>query len=216
MKLDIHSYALFTIADDGQFLALSTYTPSHGRSSRFFVFKSSISKWLAGEDTSFMDTDCGSFVRFTRESSEKIFVEFTWLSDSMNNLVRGYRQRFTVPVQMFLEVLNGQKKAKLLVSTEASMAHSTLCFSRDAHAQAHKICANKAKRRALMKALRDGFHWGNCTVSLYCDYECGFYFSENKSPDVPWSLNGGLVLHDTTIVGKDGQPHEKLYYSLYT
>ena len=74
-----------------------------------------------------------------------------------------------------------------------------------------KVRNSPITRRALNKALRDNFHWRSENVTLYRDYGTSFYFETSSG----CPMNGGLILHETTVHTPVGVK-QKLYYSVHT
>lgn len=194
---------------DNGYLAITTYSRAHGKHGRFFIMKDALCEWLHGLQTHpFYDTDCGWILRFQRIRDNYDIIIY-WLSSDSRDQVRGIRQRFMLPAALLQSLLmNNGAPIKMVYSETAAMAHIDVT---GASTTLRTICANKRKRRALSKAMRDCFKWDDDKVYLVPDFGSSFFFTTQSG----CPSSGGLVLHETTIATPHGE-FPKLFYSVHT
>ena len=90
---------------------------------------------------------------------------------------------------------------------------ATIRFTPEGHQEIHRLCADRHTRRALCRFFRDNLNYGDDeTINLTRDsWTGGFYFF---SPDT--GMEGGVILHETEIKGRDGKAHRKVFFGLHT
>lgn len=205
------------------FVELCTITRSHGRRGRFLIERKRFDMWLQDlpfiEDeairdlaatmhsASFFDTDCGHFLK-ARRVGERIRFEATWLSTYDNGDTRGIIQQFDVPVEQLRDLLTHGTKIRMLHAENDGCARVSC---KNASKTIQRIRADKMKAHAFRKAMRDCFSWKRDVVTLYPDGRDDFYFTAKGE----WPLNGGLILHKSTIKTPRGE-YPKIYYSVHT
>ena len=201
-------HAIVTISANGRFLTFRTLDAQHGRSTRMFIGADALYNWIdKPSTTAFMDYDCGSFVVMHRVNDQSVHLHQTWIQPDVMNTVRGYAQDFDLSVDDLLAALVAEFGIKRLVALDSSQGHAVFTITNGAHRQIKAL--DKQHRRALSKALRDGFHWKGSHVCLYADWDKDFSFVDQR-------LNGGLCLHETRVIGRDGKLHRKLCYQVHT
>lgn len=194
------------------FITLQTYAPRFGKSERFFVHRAELER-LAGEFPALplIDSDLNNFLHVYRDKNH-LSVRATWLSVSSSDRAAGYVQRFTLPVQSVRQALAGTI-VKTLFHTGDTKPKATIRFTPEGHREIRRLCADKYTRRALCRFFRDNMNYGEDeTIELTRDgWAKGFYF---VSPET--GLDGGIILHETEIRGKDGKAHRKVFFGLHT
>ena len=207
MNATFGHHAIVTLNSCVGCMTLRTLDALHGRSCRMFIDGDKLYRWLDKTDgASFMDYDCGSFIVMHRRDSI-VHVHQTWVqSDSQNN-IRGYTQNFDLAVDDLLAVLVAGVKIRILAALESKPEQASITITNGAHRQIKAL--DKLHRRALSKAMRDSFRWKDSHVCLYADWGNDFSFVDQR-------LNGGLCLHETQIISRDGKLHSKLYYQVHT
>ena len=200
-------HAIVTLDTCADCLTLRTLDAQHGRSCRMFIDGDKLYRWLdKPTGSSFMDYDCGSFIVMHRRDSI-VHVHQTWVQSDSQNSIRGYTQNFDLAVDDLLAVLVAGVRIRKLAALESKPGQASITITNGAHRQIKAL--DKLHRRALSKAMRDSFRWKDSHVCLYADWGKDFSFVDQR-------LNGGLCLHETQIIGKDGKHHSKLYYQVHT
>lgn len=202
------AHAIVAIESTDSFLTLKTFDARHGNSMRMYVFSDKLYHWLDSEaQDNFLDHDCGSFMIMRRIDKEQVSVQLTWLHALSNGEVKGYKQSFTLPVDNLMAVLITGDRVRKLVSLDERSRQASITITNGAHRQIHQL--DKRQRRALSKALRDSFYWKDSSLCLYADWGNDFAFVDQR-------MNGGLCLHESRVVGKNGRMHSKLRYQVHT
>lgn len=200
-------HAIITLENAGNCLTLRTLDALHGRSSRMFVDSDALYRWLEQSDgSSFMDYDCGSFIVMHRKN-DIVHVHQTWVQPDGRNSIRGYTQDFELTADDLMTVIVAGLKVKKLAELGSQHGLSSVTITNGAHRQLKQLDA--LHRRALSKCLRDSSHLKESNVCLYADWGKDFGFVDQL-------FTGGVCLHETYVTGRDGKPHRKLYYQLYT
>ena len=188
---------------------LQTYDPQNGRSVRFFLSEKTLDDQLdhTAEGVT-IESDLQNFCSVALVGTDMTFVVY-WLQGSGN--VQGYKQCFSVPVSKITQVLSGGSVRHLHAQDCPSKAH--LSFLPSAHEAIAGFAGDKLKRRALCRFFRDNLNYGQKEKLLIerDTWVRGFYFRSSETP-----FEGGIVLHETTVMGKDKLPHRKLFYSVHT
>ena len=200
-------HAIVTLDTCTDCITLRTLDARHGRSCRMFIDSDRLYRWLDKPDgSSFMDYDCGSFIVMHRRE-DAVHVHQTWVQSDSQNSIRGYTQNFDLVVDDLLAVLVASVRIRKLAALESKLGQASVTITNGAHRQIKAL--NELHRRALSKAMRDSFHWKDSHVCLYADWGNDFSFVDQR-------INGGLCLHETQIIGRDGKRHSKLYYQVHT
>lgn len=200
-------HAIVTLDTCADCMTLRTLDAQHGRSCRMFIDGDKLYRWLDKPTVcSLMDYDCRSFIVMHRRESI-VHVHQTWVQSDSQNSICGYTQNFDLPVDDLLAVLVAGVRIRKLAVLESKPGQAAITITNGAHRQIKVL--DKRHRRALSKAIRDSFRWKDSHVCLYADWGNDFSF-------VDQCLNGGLCLHETQIMGRDGKYHTKLYYQVHT
>jgi len=201
-------HAIVTISASGSFITLRTLDALHGRTTRMFVGADALYNWIdTPSSTSFMDYDCGSFIVMHRVNDQTVHVHQTWIQPGIRNTIRGYTQDFDLAVDDLLAALVAEFGIKRLVDLDSRQGQASVTITNGAHRQIKAL--DKLHRRALSKAMRDNFRWKDSHVCLYADWDKDFSFVDQR-------MNGGLCLHETHVIGRDGKFHRKLHYQVHT
>lgn len=201
-------HAIVTIAACDNFITLRTFDAQHGRSTRMFIRANALYDWVeTPANATFIDYDCGSFAVMHRKDAQTVHWHQTWVQPDGQNGIHGYTQDFDISVDDLLAALVAEFGVKRLVDISSRPRQAEITITNGAHRQIKVL--DKLHRRALSKAMRDGFHWRDSHVCLYADWGKDFSFVDQR-------MNGGLCLHETHIIGKDGIPHRKLHYQVHT
>ena len=191
---------LLILSLSGDFLSLRTVDHRHGKSQHFLI------------DCDILDDgrpvkDLHNFLTLTLCKEDTVRMDITWLHEiGFSGELAGYKQRFELPVRAFIVALNGNEVRTLVNAHEEK--RQWLYFTSGASELLGNLIKDKAKRRALSKALRDHFFWDE-EVVLYADYHESFYFTTN-------SMNGGLCMHKRIVKGKDGVERIAIAYDIHT
>jgi len=203
---------LVTLSDSDPFVLLQTYDEKHGKSQRFYLTKRILHSQLDdGAEGSFIEADLLNYCSVTRIDNS---IRFTvcWLHGNYADDVSGYRQTLFVPVDKVVRALDGER-VKHLSYQPVHLEKADIFFTKTAHAAIAAAKADKLKLHALKRVFRDNFCYGRNEhlVVQQDEWVKGFYFFSTVS-----KYEGGIALHDTEVQGKDGKPHQKLYYGLHT
>ena len=177
------------LSNDGDYIGIRTYDRKHGARGRFLIARVVIiNAMLEPEQKVTLDMDCGCFAELWHVGYD-LWVRITWLSESSDRQVWGFKQYIKIPQKYLKRILPKIGRVKLLYQTERP---NTKIITTEANATISKMLENRHKRRALIKAMRDCFKWPNEVVTLYNDMGYGFYFvTKSGCPK-----NGGLILHE--------------------
>ncbi len=200
---------LVNLSDSNNCVVLQTYDPKNGRSERFYLSKRTLAGQLdhTAEGVT-IESDLQNFCSVALVGTDMTFVVY-WLHGSGD--VQGYKQSFSVPASKITQVLSGGSVKYLHAQDCPSKAR--LSFRPSAYEAIAGVARDKLKRRALCRFFRDNLDYGQ-GEKLFIERDTwvrGFYFWSSETP-----FEGGIVLHETTVVGKDKRPHKKLFYSVHT
>ena len=196
----------------GELLYLTTFEPRRGRCSSFYINALTFGNWINHSvpgGPSFMDCDLNSFLRAYRDTEDLIHLEISFIRVNSNDDAVGFVQRFDLTLLFIKSVMITGETMKTLVPINRDPEKATITLTESAHCMVRRVAKDKLTRRALSKAMARSFFWKNSHVTLYADVNRSFFFREER-------ICGGLILHSSTITGKDGKPHEKLEYSIHT
>ena len=200
---------LIHLSDSNNFVILQTYDPRNGRSQRFYLSKRTLVDQLdhTAEGVT-IESDLQNFCSVALVDTNMTFVVY-WLHGTGD--VQGYQQTFSLPISKLTQVLSGGSVRHLHTQDYPSKAR--LVFQPSAREAIAGIAGDKLKRHALRRFFRDNLNYGQGEELLIerDSWVNGFYF---WSPET--SFDGGIVLHETTIIGKDKRPHRKLFFSVHT
>ena len=201
---------LITLTDSDPFINLQTYDEKHGHSQHFYLHKETLQGQLGDNAEGVVtEADLLNYCTVAR-SDDNIRFTFCWLHGNYDNDVSGYMQIVFVPVDVIIKLLAGERVKHL--------SYSPVCRDKaDIYITppAHEIIAamDKLKRNAIRRFFRDNFDYGRKEhLVIQSDtWVHGFYFFSTVS-----KYDGGIVPHETEVIGKDGKPHRKVFYGLHT
>ena len=196
----------------GELLYLTTFEPRRGRCCHFYINALRLGSWL-NESTSngpvFYDADLNSFLRAYRDSEDCIHFVISFIRINGNDDATGFVQRFDLNIVTIKDVMIIGQTLRRLVPINRDTPKAEITLTPSAHCMVRCVAKDKLTRRALSKAMARNFFWKDSHVTLYADINRSFVFRDER-------ICGGLVLHSSTIIGKDGKPHEKLEYNIHT
>ena len=200
---------LVSLSDSNIFVMLQTYDPQNGRSQRFCLSRKTLANQLdhTAEGVT-IESDLQNFCSVALVDTDMTFVVY-WLHGTGD--VQGYQQSFSVPVSKIKQVLSGGSVRHL--HTQGGSSKARLVFQPSACEAIAGIAKDKLKRHALRQFFRDNLNYGQ-GEELVIERDTwvnGFYFWSSETP-----FEGGIVLHETTVIGRDNRPHRKLFYSVHT
>lgn len=199
--------------NSAEYKVLKIFSPDHRNSQSFYLNTVRFTQWLNNSDpwgSTYLEMDIHNVFRATHGINDKVEIRIYWLCADSDNGLRGYMQEFSMKASVLLDIMADEKERKVLVSTRRDSSQAKINVSSGAQSQIGKIITDKQKRRALSKALGSCFFYGSDeTVDLYASWGSDFDFHN-------MGIYGGLVLHEVNIVGRDHQPHKKLYYGVHT
>lgn len=186
---------------------MRTFSEKHGNSRRFFVVRDTFAAWLNNSANLFHDEDGGSCLTARHLDDKRIMLTITWLCGSPDEI---YGRRESVTLQKAnIQWLISLEVPEITLLHQPHYPAPTFDFSRAAYSL-NNCLADKRKKRALSKALRD-FGWHSTHMTMYSDGACGFGFSTNdRSP-----IRGGLILHHGQKEAPNGN-FEYVYYGTHT
>ncbi len=200
---------LIHLSDSNIFVMLQTYDPQNGRSQRFCLSRKTLADQLDHTAKGVtIERDLQNFCSVALVDTDMTFVVY-WLHGS--GKIQGYQQSFSVPVSKIKQVLSGGSVRHL--HTQDGLSKARLSFQPSACEAIAGIAKDKLKRHALRRFFRDNFNYGQ-GEELVIERDTwvkGFYFWSSETP-----FEGGIVLHETTAIGRDNRPHRKLFYSVHT
>ena len=201
------NHVLIKLSAGDDFIAVSTYCRRHGRRGRFLILRERMKQILSGNPGALYDSDCGNHVSI-HNYDNRLHLIFDWLSEYSDGTLKGFRQRIEVPCEVFATLMDTGVPTRYLYHPQNPQAHINAVPAANV---IRKVRNSPITRRALSKALRDNFHWRSDHVTLYRDYGTSFYFETSSG----CPMNGGLILHETTVRTPVGVK-PKLYYSVHT
>ena len=201
------SNVMIKLSADGDFIAVSTYCRRHGRRGRLLILRDRVKQVLSGNPGTLYDSDCGNHVSI-HNYDNRLHLTFDWLSEYSDGTLKGFRQRIEIPCEVFAILIETGVPTRYLYRPQNPQAHINAVPAAKA---IREVAKSSITRSALRKALRDNFHWRSDNVTLYRDYGTSFYFETSSG----CPMNGGLILHETTVHTPVGAK-PKLYYSVHT
>ena len=201
---------LVTLSLSEPFVCIKTFDEIHGRSQRFFISKSALQSQLCDDaEGNSTEADILNFCTISHIGDALRFNMF-WLHGNFNDDISGYRQTFFVPIDKVSKVLAGET-IKHMSHVPACQAMADIFFTQTAHKAIAAL--DKPKRHALRKFLRNNFCYGRDEhlVVQQDEWVHGFFVFSATS-----RFEGGIVPHETRVMGKDGKPHVKVFYGLHT
>lgn len=201
---------LVTLSDSDPFAIIQTYDPKHGQSQRFYLHKQSLIGQL-GDDAEGNDTEADLLNYCTvARAKDSIRFQMVWLHGNYNDDVHGYRQTFFLPFDKVEKALAGER-VKHLSHYPIHQEKADIWFTEPA--QKAIAAMDKLKRHAIRRFIRDSFNYGHKEKLIVQtdNWISGFYFFSTVS-----KYEGGIVPHETEVIGKDGKPHRKVYFGLHT
>lgn len=204
-----HDPILITLSSSGLFVALVTYDQMHGRSQRFLLSKDTLSDQFGEHaENNAIETDLHNYCDIAHDR-DGIRFKVSWLR-RYNDELKGYQQRFIIPADLVAKALAGET-IKYMFHEPIYKDKAPLYFTQNAHEAIAET--DKLKRHAIRRFFRDHFGYGNVEhfVIQSDPFVHGFYFHSMVS-----EYNGGIALHEDTVIGKDGKPHRRIYYGLHT
>ncbi|MBR2661987.1 MAG: hypothetical protein IKE15_11440 [Clostridia bacterium] len=208
---------IVTLSVNDMFVYLQTYDPKHSWSQRFYLTKESLSSQLADTvESSVTDsvTECDLLnVCNVSRIGNSIRFRLFWLHGNYDNDLHGYQQTVLVPVDVAKRVLAGER-IKYLSTSPENKEKARIFFTKTASEVIADTAKDKLKRHALRKFFRDHFNYGReeHLVVMEDRWINGFYFFSSTGS----RYEGGIVLHEDEVTGKDGKPYRKAYYALHT
>ena len=128
-----------------------------------------------------------------------------WLNSTGADQLAGHQESFELPAELLFAAIGGNPGIRI---TNRSVIQCPITIRPSAQRMIKDL--NKLERRALSKALRDNWHWSHAEpINLYADWNDSFYFDSE-------TICGGLCRHTDTITGKDGNPHQRIKYTVHT
>ncbi len=201
---------IITLSDTDPLVSLQTYDPKHGWSQRFYLTKEALISQLADDPAcSVTETDLLNVCTVAHVGNSIRFTLF-WLNSNYNDDICGYRQTVFLPVDEVSKAVAGGR-IKHLSYSHVQQPKASIFFTQTAHRAIAE--ADKLKRHAICKFLRDNFNYGRSEhlVVQEDSWVHGFYFFSTVS-----HYEGGIVPHETVVKGKDGKPHRKVCFGLHT
>ena len=201
---------LIKLSDSDHFLMLQTYDASHGKSERFYLSKAALSSMIDDKrQSSIIENDLLNFC-CCRRCADEIHFKLFWLKGSWSDDLNGYQQSFTVPISKIEAALCNVAIKHLCRSISNEKAR--ISFSSSAHEAIAEIAQDKLKRHALRRFFRDNLNYGSKEhLTIHRDsWVDGFYFQSMNSFD------GGIVPHETQVIGRNGKAYCKVYYGIHT
>ena len=193
-------------------IALTTYDVFHGASSRFLLLKSDLETLAEDENaSSIVDTDIGNYVEISRNGAHLQF-RLTLLNRNFRNEVTGYVHDFHLSISNIQATLEGQAVCHV-EHTREERSKAQLMIKENSHQMIRKVCQDKLIKHALRKFFRDHFNYGTDELLVIHpdSWIKGFYFHSAYN-----KFNGGIVLHEDKVKGKNGRMYRKVYYSIHT
>lgn len=201
---------LVKLSDSDPFVTIQTYDPKHGQSQRFYLHKQSLIMQL-GDDAegNVTEADLLNFCTVAR-AKDNICFQMIWLHGNYNDDVHGYQQTFFLPVDKVERALSGER-VKHLSHYPVRQEKTEIWFTEPA--QKAIIAMDKLNRHAIRRFIRDNFDYGHKEklVVQTDSWIGGFYFFSTVSKH-----EGGIVPHETEVIGRDSKPHRKVFYGLHT
>ena len=205
-----HDPVIITLSVNDPLVYIQTYDLEHSWSERFFLSKEALCSQLADDvENSVTECDLLNVCNVSRIGNDIRFRMF-WLHGNYDDDLYGYQQTILIPVTVVSKALAGER-IKYLSTCPRSKDKAQLFFTNTAN---EAIAAqDKLTRHAFRQFLRDHLSYSReeKLVIQRDEFVNGFYFFSTVS-----QYNGGIVLHEDTVIGKDGKSYKKKYFGLHT
>lgn len=203
-----HDPIIITISDTDPLISLQTYAPKHGWSQRFYLTKEALDNQLR-DNAEGCVTECDLLnVCTVSRCGNSIRFKLFWLHG--DDELYGYQQTVFIPVDKAVAALTGQR-VKHLSYTPVHREKADIFFTQTAHKLIAK--ADKLVRHAIRRFFRDHLDYGKDEHLMIQrdEFFRGFYFFSTVS-----RYAGGIVLHETEVIGKNGKHYPKVYFGIHT
>ncbi len=155
----------------GELLALTTFEPRRGRSSRFYInaFKFGNRLNESNYGSTFLDSDLHSFMKAYRDSEDVIHLSVSWIRTNGRDDITGYTQHFDLSLLFIKTVMIMGDPGKTLVPINRDIPKAEITLTPSAHCMVRRVAKDKLTCRALSKAMARSFFWKDSHVTLYAD-----------------------------------------------
>ncbi len=196
---------LVSLIPDGNFIGLTTISRRYRRSPRFLMSIDLAKSFLDGTNPILYDADLNNFLSVYYVDADTLLFRVYWLNNTGSDQLAGHQESFELPAEMLFAAVSGNPGKRI---TNRSVFQCPITIRPSAQRMIKDL--NKLEHRALSKALRDNWHWLHPEpINLYADWNDSFYFDSE-------TICGGLCRHTDTIKGKDGNPHQRIKYTVHT
>ncbi len=197
------------------FVTLRTTSFDHGRSPEFYLDAKALSEFTDGcpwNPLEYLERDGRSFLTIHRNGSMLRFTIY-WLRNAGHDDLTGYMDTFLIDEEVFHKALE-QEHSQLLAYRDPQIRKSRIVLSESAHELVRGLRKHPMQCRALTKALRDSWFWGDSTITLYADWNDDFSFREKRNGQS--GIHGGLCQSHWARRGRDGRNYLYYRYSVHT
>lgn len=206
-----HDNILVTLEKyDADYLRLKVYDRKHKSSGwGFLINQEKLAKAINEEATSYIERDSYSFLSMYKDDRTWC-ATLTTLKGDPDDL-KGYNTIIRINESDFKVLMLGYETIIRWVQ-HPHVGKSSIKF----RGKLPEDIMNKSiVRRAFVKALKNSFHWGReSRINIYRDGTNSFFFAETKGEKR--GICGGLVRSTRTVIGKDGNAYQSVYYGVHT
>ena len=166
------------------------------------------------DTTALLTSDCGSFasLRLTKEPDSKQMLEisFTWLQESGNGKVYGWKEDVRLPYAPFHAFAEARENMDGTEWRQFSIPELvTRCYEFRSRKNLHEVALRPVLRRKLGKVLDRHLQWkGTEKIIVYDDGQPFSFFFQEYTLDGS-GICGGIILHSAGDL-------QKAQYSIHT
>ncbi len=196
------------------FVTLRTVSFDHGHSGEFYIDAKELFAFTDGcpYALEYLEKDGRSFLTIHRDGSTLRFTVY-WLRDAGHDALTGYMETFLIDEGVFHKALE-EEHSHLLAYRDPQLRKSRIVLSESAHELVRDLRKHPLQCRALSKALRDSWFWGESVITLYADWNDDFSFCETRNGLD--GISGGLCQSHGARRGRDGRQYLYYKFSVHT
>lgn len=199
---------------DKELLYIRTISWEKKSPHRFAILRSELQKLEQEPNKRVLTSDCGSFasLRLTKgpDSKQMLEIRFTWLQESGNGKVYGWKEDVRLPYAPFHAFAEARENMDGMEWRQLSIPELvTRCYEFRSRKNLHEVALRPVLRRKLGKVLDRHLQWkGTEKIIVYDDGQPFSFFFQEYTLDGS-GICGGIILHSAGDL-------QKAQYSIHT